>query len=61
MPVFLVDFDATGDYAYIVEADSSMDAAVTIWSKVGDIFDPNTMVTIKHLTDNSVLKQEDVD
>lgn len=54
MPVFLVDFDVSGDHAYVVEADSSIDAATAIWIELDSIFNPNTMVTIKHLTDNSV-------
>ena len=60
MPVYLVVFeDCKPDNQYVVEAEYAIGAAHAVWLQVRDCIDPNSKVTIWHLTNNSPIQESE--
>ncbi len=57
MPVYRVAVGDVSPDTYVVEANTNMDASDAVKKSIA-VLDPDCMVTIEHITDNSVIRAE---
>ncbi len=58
MAVYKVAVGSHSSDVFVVEADSNMDAVTKLRDALAGGVDPDCMVTIEHITDNSVIRAE---